>query len=74
MWKYDYSTNSFTFLNSSTGETRKYTHDKFIKRAGGLYAAYQEQAKQDATEVTATEEEEDKPWYQDWLNPKRYGI
>lgn len=42
VWKYDYSTNSFTFLNSSTGEARKYTHDKFIKRAGGLYAAYQE--------------------------------
>lgn len=50
VWKYDYSTNSFTFLNSSTGEARKYTHDKFIKRAGGLYAAYQEQAKKDAAE------------------------
>lgn len=77
VWKYDYSTNSFTFLNSSTGEARKYTHDKFIKRAGGLYAAYQEQAKKDAAETTAStdgEEEEDKPWYQDWLNPKRYGI
>ena len=72
VWKYDYSTNSFTFLNSSTGEARKYTHDKFIKRAGGLYAAYQEQAKKDAAETTAStdgEEEEDKPWYQDWLNP-----
>ena len=75
VWKYDYSTNSFTFLNSSTGEARKYTHDKFIKRAGGLYAAYQEQAKKDASETTSTDgEEEDKPWYQDWLNPKRYGI
>lgn len=74
VWKYDYSTNSFTFLNSSTGEARKYTHDKFIKRAGGLYAAYQEQAKKDASETTATDGEEDKPWYQDWLNPKRYGI
>ena len=80
VWKYDYSTNSFTFLNSSTGEARKYTHDKFVKRAGGLYAAYQEQAKKDAAETTAStdgeeeEEEEDKPWYQDWLNPKRYGI
>lgn len=77
VWKYDYSTNSFTFLNSSTGEARKYTHDKFVKRAGGLYAAYQEQAKKDASETTAStdgEEEEDKPWYQDWLNPKRYGI
>lgn len=75
VWKYDYSTNSFTFLNSSTGEARKYTHDKFVKRAGGLYAAYQEQAKKDAAETTAsTDGEEDKPWYQDWLNPKRYGI
>lgn len=68
VWKYDYSTNSFTFLNSSTGEARKYTHDKFIKRAGGLYAAYQEQAKQDA-ENKATEEEEDKPWD---INPMNY--
>lgn len=76
VWKYDYSTNSFTFLNSSTGEARKYTHDKFIKRAGGLYAAYQEQAKKDVAETTVSTdgEEEDKPWYQDWLNPKRYGI
>ena len=55
---------------------KRHTHDKFIKRAGGLYAAYQEKAKQDAAETTSTdgEEEEDKPWYQDWLNPKRYGI
>lgn len=68
VWKYDYSTNSFTFLNSSTGEARKYTHDKFIKRAGGLYAAYQAQAKQDA-ENKATEEEEDKPWD---INPMNY--
>lgn len=64
VWNYNYSTNSFTFLNSSTGETRKYPHDKFIKRAGGLYAAYQEQAKQDAAakekeaEATPAEEED----------------
>lgn len=57
VWKYDYSTNSFTFLNSSTGEARKYTHDKFIKRAGGLYAAYQEQAKKDAAEAKEKEAE-----------------
>lgn len=71
VWKYDYSTNSFTFLNSSTGEARKYTHDKFIKRAGGLYAAYQEQAKKDASETTASTggEEEDKPWD---INPMHY--
>lgn len=56
VWKYDYSTNSFTFLNSSTGEARKYTHDKFVKRAGGLYAAYQEQAKKDAEEKAKKED------------------
>lgn len=69
VWKYDYSTNSFTFLNSSTGEARKYTHDKFIKRAGGLYAAYQAQAKQDAENKATEEEEEDKPWD---INPMNY--
>ena len=56
VWNYNYSTNSFTFINSSTGETRKYPHDKFVKRAGGLYAAYQEQAKKDAEEKAKKED------------------
>lgn len=86
VWNYVYSTNSFTFLNTSTGESRSYTHSQFTERASGLYAAYQAQkAQEDSNNDNGSgddnggggsdgdetpQEEEYNPWHSRWFDHK----
>lgn len=86
VWNYVYSTNSFTFLNTSTGESRNYTHSQFTERASGLYAAYQAQKDQEDSNNDngsgddnggggsdgdeTPQEEEYNPWHSRWFDHK----